>query len=266
MRAKVKTNQEYRKEILLEITEYLNNKEYDDLIITADWNEHILSDEIQRFYRLLGLRDIHTTVNNINQPLDSTHINGSKCIDSIAMTVNLIDFVEESILLESCEIIPSNHHGYIIDLNLEDYFEESLTVIDKMSFQMINPSRKSHRQKYKEELEKIIDIMNFETTFNQHYNRYATKEIIDQVDRDITHILNSARKKVAGRKRSIPYSKEKSQKIVSLRDWKGRLGLLQGRRVSHEAIVKRRDFLAIEYKDELTIDQVKEKIAEAESE
>jgi len=144
MRAKVKTNQEYRKEILLEITEYLNNKEYDDLIITADWNEDILSDEIQRFYRLLGLRDIHTTVNNINQPLDSTHINSSKYIDSIAMTVNLIDFVEESILLESCEIIPSNHHRYIIDLNLEDYFKESLTVIDKMSFQMINSSRKIH--------------------------------------------------------------------------------------------------------------------------
>ena len=57
------------------------------------------------------------------------------------MTMNLIDFVEGLIIVETYKIILSNHRSYIVDVNLEDYFEETLTVIDKMNFEIINLSR-----------------------------------------------------------------------------------------------------------------------------
>jgi len=77
------------------------------------------------------------------------------------MTVNLINFVEGLILLETYEIIPSDHCRYIINLNLEDYFETKLTKVNIISFQFINPLYLSHRDKYKEELEKIMETMDF---------------------------------------------------------------------------------------------------------
>ena len=105
MKAKVLSNISYHKEILDNITKYLHNKEYNDLIVVVDWNEDILSPEIQFFYRKLSLKNVHTTVNNISHPLDLTHINRSKCIDSISITVNLIDFVKGSIMIKTNEII-----------------------------------------------------------------------------------------------------------------------------------------------------------------
>ena len=111
--------------------------------------------------------------------MDSIHINSSKCIDSIAIMVNLLDYIEGSILLESYELIPLDHHRYIIDLNLEDYFEDALTIVEKISYKMINLSSIIHREKFKEAVEKRMEVMNFEQTFYQRCNRYATKEIIE---------------------------------------------------------------------------------------
>ena len=57
-----------------------------------------------------------------------------QCIDSIVMIMNLMDFVKDSIMVETYEIIPSDHYSYIIDVNLEDYFKETLTIINKINF------------------------------------------------------------------------------------------------------------------------------------
>ena len=59
------------------------------------------------------------------------------------MIMNLMDFVKDSIMVETYEIIPSDYYSYIVDVNLEDYFEETLIIINKINFQIINPSRKS---------------------------------------------------------------------------------------------------------------------------
>ena len=103
---------------------------------------------------MLEIKDMYTTVNNTYYPLDSTYTNESKIIDSTAMTVNLLDFVEGSILIETNEIITSNHRGYIIDMNLEDYFNKTLIIINKINHQILNLSRKSYKEKFNEKLEK----------------------------------------------------------------------------------------------------------------
>ena len=73
-----------------------------------------------------------------------------------------MNFVEGSILIESYKIILLDHRRYIVNVNLEDYFKEILTFINKVSFQIINLLQKTHHQKYKEELEKLLETMDFE--------------------------------------------------------------------------------------------------------
>ena len=51
--------------------------------------------------------------------LDSIHIVGSRCIDSINVSYDLIEFVEGSKLCKINEIINTDHRSYVIDLNIE---------------------------------------------------------------------------------------------------------------------------------------------------
>ena len=68
----------------------------------------------------LEVKDVHISFNMIEViNLDSTHIVGSRCKDSIAVSYNLIEFVEGSKLYEINEIINIDHRSYVIDLNIE---------------------------------------------------------------------------------------------------------------------------------------------------
>ena len=68
---------------------------------------------------------MHESYNIIQyEDLDPTFIRGSKCIDSIAATYNLLDFVEGSKLLEAHEITIIDHRSFIIDINIERYFDD----------------------------------------------------------------------------------------------------------------------------------------------
>ena len=53
-----------------------------------------------------------------------TQKRGSKCIDSIAVTESLFNFVEGYQLLEVNKVLDIDHRSYIVNLNLEEYFQE----------------------------------------------------------------------------------------------------------------------------------------------
>jgi hypothetical protein len=68
----------------------------------------------------LEVKDVHISFNMIEVTnLDSAHIVGSRCIDSIAVSYNLIEFVEGSKLYETNKIINTDNRSYVIDLNIE---------------------------------------------------------------------------------------------------------------------------------------------------
>ena len=59
--------------------------------------------------------------------IDNTHITGSKLINSIAVLNNLIEYIEGCKLIKAREILIDNYRLYIIDLNLERYFNEQMS-------------------------------------------------------------------------------------------------------------------------------------------
>ena len=48
-------------------------------------------------------------------------------IDSIAVTQGILEYIEECTLLSHNEIIPSNHRAYMVDINMEEYFQDYIS-------------------------------------------------------------------------------------------------------------------------------------------
>ena len=93
-----------------------------------DYNKDITSNEIKSFFNKIKVRDVYQRYNLIlEKNLDKIYIRGSKYIDSVAITQNLLDFVEESKLLEANEVTISDYRALLIDINLEEYFEEIIS-------------------------------------------------------------------------------------------------------------------------------------------
>ena len=108
-------------------------------------NQSIEAKKIQKFCIKVGVVDIHHYHNKIplNQ-LDSTEINGSKPIDTIAASTGIIEYVKGYKLIGSNDIVQSDHCAYIVDVNFEEYFQEQLSLSDKINKVMLKPSRRSY--------------------------------------------------------------------------------------------------------------------------
>ena len=119
----------YRKEILSQIRDYVHkNEDIDDIIIAGDFNQNITSSEIQVFFREIGVLDVHSHYNNIPLgQMDTTYIQGKTPIDSIALSCGAISYVEGVKLMEYNEFVMTDHRGYLLDINFEDYFNNQFS-------------------------------------------------------------------------------------------------------------------------------------------
>ena len=89
------------------------------------------STAVQKFFSNIGIADVHQSYHKLNlNQMDHTEVRGSKLIDTIAASHGIMEYVEGSILLEYNELIFTDHRAYIVDLNLEDYFEDQLSKWD----------------------------------------------------------------------------------------------------------------------------------------
>ena len=61
------------------------------------------------------------------EEMDNTYQNGSKYIDTVAASDNMLSFVEGSKLCEIYKIVDTDHHGYMIDINFSAYFKEKFS-------------------------------------------------------------------------------------------------------------------------------------------
>ena len=71
-----------------------------------------------------------------------------------------MDFIEKSILLETHDITCTDHRAFLININLESYFEDDMSSWDQINRCQLNPARRLHRNKFIELLEEQLDITN----------------------------------------------------------------------------------------------------------
>lgn len=208
----VRTTTEYRKEIFEDIKKHIReNPDITDVLIGGDYNQYIGDRQVMKFHEEIGIHNIHQIVNNVElHQMGKTYIHGSKMIDAVYVMNGLMEYVEGCKLIGNNEIVEGDHRGYVIDIALEDYFEDDLGKWDGIDKVLLNLSKRSHREKFVEELERQLEIYDIEDDLDCMKISCLNKEI-EKVDKLITQILNTATKKVEGMKRSIPYSYEKER-------------------------------------------------------
>ena len=72
MKKEVKTAEFHRRNILSSITAYLATQQYDDILITSNFNEDIHMENIKAFFRINSLQDAHSIINNHSNFIDNT--------------------------------------------------------------------------------------------------------------------------------------------------------------------------------------------------
>ena len=80
---------------------------------------------------------------------------------------------------------------------------------------MLNPARRSHREKIVEKLQDQLNVYQLEEELEQ-MKITTTNEQIEQFDELITRMLNAATRSVEGMKRNIPFSKEKEKRRAAV--------------------------------------------------
>ena len=85
--------------------------------------------------------------------MDNTNINRKYLIDSLVVLHGILEYVDGYELIHNNEIIYSNYRGYIINMNLEQYFIDQLSEWNNIQKVIINPFRQSHKEKFAEILE-----------------------------------------------------------------------------------------------------------------
>ena len=96
MERKVKNTGKYRKEIFNQIIIFFKiNPQINNIIVTGDLNQDIRLAEVQQFFAEIGIQDVHHVCNKILlQQMNNAHIAGPRPIDAIAVTPNLMEYIE----------------------------------------------------------------------------------------------------------------------------------------------------------------------------
>ena len=150
----------------------------------------------------------------------------------------------------------SDHRSYLMDINIESYFNDQFSLWNQVNRTILNPSRQSHRTIFYEELKDQMNIYNVEESLaNPSTLSYQQIEHIDNV---VTTMLNQARKKVEGMKRNISYSQEKAKRSGTMLFWKSKIRQLKGKPVDTDAMNRRMTMHNIFVPDEITIEIAKQ--------
>ena len=113
---------------------------------------------MKKFIHENGLIEIHEIVNNIEDDIrDHTHKTGSKQIDAVLVTSELTQSIVGCKLTDFNDIINTDHRGFIFDIDIKDYFDVDSSKYNENQAVILDPTRRSHQEKFKEKLEEYID-------------------------------------------------------------------------------------------------------------
>ena len=131
--------------MLTDLTNYLQNHKDKGIIIAGNFNEPLYLKNIEAFLINNSLFEVHDLLNGIESvKRDNTHIEGTKCIDFVAVSNSVVEFIDACELINFNQFIETDHRGYLVDINLELYFELDHFDVEKVTSSQLNSRRLSH--------------------------------------------------------------------------------------------------------------------------
>jgi len=166
------------------------------VIIGGDYNQNICDREIKKFHDDIGVHNIHQIANNVElEQMCKTYVHGSSPIDAIYASNGIMEYVDGCKILDNNEIVEADHRGYLIDIALEEYFEDEFREWDEVNKTILNPSRRSHREIFLKELERQLEIYQIELELERMTSTCLNEEI-EKIDELLTQIFCDVTKKV----------------------------------------------------------------------
>ena len=97
-------------------------------MIAGDFNQFISSNEIQLFFNQIRVQGAYHVINQISfEAVDKIYIQGSKAINSIAVSNELMYYIEDCQLVKINDIIMIDYRAYIIEMNITQYFDKKFS-------------------------------------------------------------------------------------------------------------------------------------------
>ena len=131
-----------------------------ELIISGEFNQEIGGDEPQQFYREMGVQDVLSGHERIPcNERDFIFKRGSRRIDSISVSEGLMTSVERCEVIDWDETFSTDHRVNVIELNLEQLFNENMHEIDAVTRSQLDLSRSIHKEMFKLKIDEQINCM-----------------------------------------------------------------------------------------------------------
>ena len=178
-----------------------------DIIIAGDLNSGIDEEEIEQFYNQIGVFNIFSFLYDIPEnEREQTQNRGSRCIKSVGVSAGLLGVIEGCIMINYLEIIITDHRGFIVDLNIEEYFGARDSVFDRKNIDRLDLTRKTHGEYFVDRIESIVDDMGLET-YIQEIEQTDTENLnkfkLERIDREFTYLFQNATSYVLGPNKNI---------------------------------------------------------------
>ena len=85
---------------------------------------------------------MHQIVNNIElDQMCKTCVNGSRPIDAVHASNGIMEYAEGCKILSNNAILKSDYRSYLVDIALDEYFEDEFGEWDKVNKVILNPYR-----------------------------------------------------------------------------------------------------------------------------
>ena len=152
-------------------------------------------------------------------------------------------------MTEYSEIVPTNHRGYIIDIDINEYFRTKTNKLDEIVYSKLNSARKSYRKRFVEGIEQLIVDNNLDNVIWKLDIKDSMREELEIIDQILNHYMNIMKKQIEGPTRSILHSSTKSKAITEVKYWIARKKIAKGGKIDIELQSKQEEELGIRYEN-----------------
>jgi len=145
------------------------------------------------FFTRIGVTEVFSTVNNIElNEREKTYISGKRYLNVLAMSEGILRFVHGCKLTNFTEVIPIDHKGYIIDIDLNSYFKMKTLVFNNMSDMRLNLQSRKQRERLIEKTKELFQTIKIKELIESAQEDISTNFELEHIDKEITYILQSA--------------------------------------------------------------------------
>ena len=113
--------------------------------------------------------------------------------------------MEGSRVFETNEMTIAEHRVCVVDINLEQYFQEEFSRWDKIERVVLCPSKRNHRNKFDETGDETLDSITLESTIQTIIISAVAKKKLEQLEQDITFVLKKVREKIEVQKKNSSF-------------------------------------------------------------